>query len=109
MCILRTDSAISTSHLFYIGSDVQIVVEKNTFKLHRAIICSRCKWLQVLLADRWRTQASPDDKKVEITSFSADVFGTVVEFLYTGCAIEIALLLESLVTFIFSWFVLISY
>ena len=67
-------------------SDVTVTVEKQTFRLHRAILCARCKWLSMLLAERW--QRGDAHKAVEVTSMSADVFATVVEFLYTGCGLD---------------------
>ena len=75
--------------LTHVYSDIEIVVEKQVFKLHHAIVWARCKWLQVLLADRWKTGAASSKEKspVQITSFSADVFATVIEFLYTGYAV----------------------
>lgn len=67
-------------------SDVTITVEKQKFRLHRAILIARCKWLSVLLAERW--QRGDAHKAVEVTSMSADVFATVVEFIYTGCGLD---------------------
>lgn len=64
---------------------MEVVVEGQTFRLHRAIVWARCKWLQALLAERWQ---SKKESRIEVNSFSADVFGTVVEFLYTGCVRE---------------------
>ena len=60
-------------------------MEKQEFRVHHAVVWARCKWLQVLLAERWKTGAQARKDRVEITSFSADVFGVVLEYLYTGC------------------------
>lgn len=65
------------------ASDVEVVVEKQPFRLHRAILVARCQWLRALLAERWQRGEAP--KSVEVTSMSADIFGVVIEFIYTGC------------------------
>ena len=35
-------------------SDLELVVEKHVFKVHHAVVWARCKWLQALLAERWK-------------------------------------------------------
>lgn len=63
-----------------------MVVQKQTFRLHRAIVTARCKWLSVLLGERWMHSG---EAEVEVNSMTADVFATVMEFLYTGYALRL--------------------
>lgn len=69
------------SLISFMYSDVEIVVDSRVFSLHRALLSARCKWLQVLLSERWKAnQHSP----ITISSFSADVFQVIVDYIYTG-------------------------
>ena len=62
-------------------SDVTFVVEKQRFRVHRPLLWARSLWFRALMAERWAKGA-----EIEVTGMTADVFGSLAEFLYTGCA-----------------------
>ena len=87
VCVRLARLVSRSAHSHFRRSDVELSVHKRAFKLHRAIVCPRCKWLAVLVSDNWKGSMSGKAQPViEINAFTPDVFAVVVEFLYTGCA-----------------------
>ena len=65
-------------------SDVQFVVgceERAPFHLHRAVLCARSPYLASMFGSRWRGRATVHLANAKL---SAESFGSVMRFLYTG-------------------------
>ena len=67
--------------------DVEFLVEKEVFKLHRVVLQARSTWFKSLLSDRWRSGevAEGQVRRIEVTSMSARVFEVVSNYIYSGC------------------------
>lgn len=61
-------------------SDVEIAIGDRVFRVHRAVLCARSSWFKAMLAERWRQ----DHRRIEISSFTPQVFEAILQYLYTG-------------------------
>lgn len=66
-------------------SDVKFVVGGRRFRLHRSLLWARSLWFRSLLSEQWKGGGSA---RIEATSMTAEVFASVVQFLYTGCGLR---------------------
>lgn len=79
---LRCVSSMRSIADCFARSDVKFVVGERRFRLHRALLWARSRWFRSLLSEKWRDGRRA---RIEVSSMTAEVFASVVQFLYTGC------------------------
>src|SRR5690348_16345967 len=62
-------------------SDITFSVEDKTFHLHRTVLAARSEWFRAMLSGEWKEKTSSE---ISFSSVTSDVFGCVMEYLYTG-------------------------
>lgn len=73
-----------------IGTDVVFIAGGKEFKLHKAVLIARSKFMRIMFDGRFKESAGPGSNpdavatSIQMSDVEADVFSSLVRFLYTG-------------------------
>jgi kelch-like protein 10 len=62
-------------------TDVDLVVDGQSFSCHKAVLCASCKYFEALFSGKWKNGSG--DGKISIPGVSAEIMETLIGYIYT--------------------------